>query len=63
MLLTTNGSLKQSKRKLKKIPRDRWQWKHNPKPMGCRKGSSKREVYSNTICLQKREKSQLNNLS
>ena len=35
---------------IKKIPRNKWQWKHNdPKPMGCSKSSSKREVYSNTI--------------
>ena len=33
----------------KKIPRDKWQWKHDdPKPMGCSKSSSKREVYSYT---------------
>ena len=33
-----------------KIPRDKWQWRHkDSKPMGCRKRSSKREVYSNTI--------------
>ena len=30
-----------------KIPRDKWQWKHDdPKPMGCSKSGSKREVYS-----------------
>ena len=33
----------------KKISRNKWQWKHNSKPMGCRKSNSKREVYSNTI--------------
>ena len=32
-----------------KIPRDKWQWKHDdPKPMGCSKSSSKREVLSYT---------------
>ena len=31
------------------MPRDKWQWKHDdPKPMGCSKSSSKREVYSYT---------------
>ena len=36
-----------------KIPRNKWQWKHDdPKPMGCSKSSSKREVYSNTILPQ-----------
>ena len=34
------------------MPRNKWQWKHNPKPMGCSKSSSKREVYSNTILPQ-----------
>ena len=33
-----------------KIPRDKFQWKHdNPKPMRCSKSSSKRKVYSNKI--------------
>ena len=33
-----------------KIPRNKWQWKHNnPTPTGCSKSSPKREVYSNTI--------------
>ena len=36
-----------------KIPRNKWQWKHDdPKPMGCSKSSSKRKVYSNTILPQ-----------
>ena len=36
-----------------KIPQDKWQWKHDdPKPMGHRKSSSKREVYNNTILPQ-----------
>ena len=35
------------------MPRNKWQWKHDdPKPMGCSKSSSKREVYSNTILLK-----------
>ena len=40
-----------------KISRNKWQWKHNnPKPMGCSKSSSKREVYSNTILPQETRK-------
>ena len=40
-----------------KISRNKWQWKHdNSKPMGCRKSSSKREVYSNTILPQETRK-------
>ena len=41
------------KREIKKISRNKWQWKHdNSNPMGCSKSSSKREVYSNTILPQ-----------
>ena len=37
----------------KNITRNKWQWKHNdPKPMGCSKSGSKREVYSNTSLYQ-----------
>ena len=33
-----------------KIPKNKWEWKHDDaKPMGCSKSSPKREVYSNTI--------------
>ena len=40
-----------------KIPRDKWQWKHdNPKLMGCSKSSSKREVYNNIILPQETRK-------
>ena len=40
-----------------KIPRDKWQSKHdNPKPMGCSKSSSNRECYSNTILPQETRK-------
>ena len=34
------------------MSRNKWQWKHNSKPMGCSKSSFKREVYSNTILTQ-----------
>ena len=45
-----------------KISRNKWQWKHNnPKPMGCSKSSSKREVYGNTILPQ--EKHRIDNLT
>ena len=40
-----------------KIPKHKWQRKHNNlKPMGCSKSSSKREVYSNTILPQETRK-------
>ena len=36
-----------------KIPRNKWQWKHDdPKPLKCSKSSSKREVYSSTSLPQ-----------
>ena len=41
------------KGEIKKIPGNKWQWRHDdPKPMGCSKSSSKREVYSNTSLPQ-----------
>ena len=40
-----------------KIPRDKWQWKHdNLKPIGCSKRSSKREIYNNTSLPQETRK-------
>ena len=44
------------KREIKKISKNKWQWKQNSKPMGCSKSSSKREVYSNTILPQEKRK-------
>ena len=37
---------------INKIPRDKWKWKHSPKPVGWSKSSFKREVYSNTTLSQ-----------
>ena len=46
------------------LSRNKWQWKHdNSKSIGCSKSSSKREVYSNTILPQEKEKHQLVNLT
>ena len=40
-----------------KIPKDKWKWKLNdPKPVGCSKSSSKREVYSNIVLPQEARK-------
>ena len=53
ILLNNQELTEEIKEENKKIPRNKWQWKHNdPKPMGCNKCSSKREVYSNTILPQ-----------
>ena len=40
----------------KKIPRDKWKQKYDPKPMRHSKSSSRREVYGNTIVLQEKRK-------
>ena len=47
-----------------KISRNKWQWKHNSKPMGCSKSNPKREVYSNTILQETRkEKHRIDSLT
>ena len=57
MLLNNPEITEEIKRGNQKIPRNKWQWKHNgTKPMGCSKSSSKREVYSNTILRQETRK-------
>ena len=39
-------------------------WRHeDPKPMGCSKSSSKREVYRNKAYLKKQETSRIDNLT
>ena len=41
----------------KKIPQDKWSWRHNhSKSMGCHKSSAQREVHSNTGLSPKRRK-------
>ena len=58
MLLNNQWITEEIKEEIKKIPRSKWQQTYNtPKPMGCRKNSSKREVYSNTGLPQKTRKS------
>ena len=48
--LNNQQVIEEIKRKIKKISRNKWEWKHNnSKTMGCRKSSPKREVYSNKI--------------
>ena len=51
--MNTQQVTEEIKREIKKISRNKWQWKHdNSKPMGCSKNSSKMEVFSNTILPQ-----------
>ena len=53
MILNNQEITEEIKEEIKKIPRNKWQWRHdNPKPMGWSKSSSKREVYSNAIVPQ-----------
>ena len=53
MLLNNQEITEEIKEEIKKLPRNKWQWKHSvPKPMGCHKSCSKREVYSDIILPQ-----------
>ena len=55
--LLNNQEITEEIRESKKIPRDKLQQKYDdPKPMGCSKSSSKREVYSNTSIPQETRK-------
>ena len=57
MFLNNQQVTEKIKKEIKKISRNKWQWKHdNSKPMGCSKNSSKREVYDNTILPQETRK-------
>ena len=57
MFLNNQQVIEEIKREIKKISRNKWQWKHdNSKPMGCSKSRSMREVYSNTILHQETRK-------
>ena len=56
-LLDNKEVTKEVKSRNQKIPRNKWQWKHDdPKPMGLSKSSSKREVYSNTVIPEEARK-------
>ena len=49
-LLNNQEITEEIKGEMKKYLENKWQWKHDdPKPMGCSKSSSKRDIYSNTI--------------
>ena len=56
MFLYNQQVTEEIKREIKRKSRNKWQWKHNSKPMGCSKSSSKREVYSNAILPQETRK-------
>ena len=53
MVLNNQWIIEEIKMEIKKIPRDKWKWKHiDSKPKGLSKASSKREVHISTILLQ-----------
>ena len=57
MFLNNQQVPEEIKREIKKISRNKWQWKHsNSQPMGCSKSSPKKEVYSNTVLPQETRK-------
>ena len=57
MLLNNQEITEKNQRGNQKIPREKWHWTHDdPKPMGCSKSSSKREVYSTTVLPQETRK-------
>ena len=57
MLLNNQEITEEIKEESLKIHWKKWQWKQeDPKPMGCSKSSSKREVYSNSISPQETRK-------
>ena len=55
-LLNNQQVTEEIKREIKKISRNKWQWKRNSKPMGGGKSSSKRKVSNNTILPQETRK-------
>ena len=57
MFLYNEQVTEEIRREIKKIPRNKRQWKcNNSKPMGCSKSCSKREVYSNAILTKETRK-------
>ena len=56
-MLLNNQWITEERREYQKMPRNKWQWKHDhPEPMECSKRNSKNEVYSDTIWPQESRK-------
>ena len=50
MLLNNQEITEEIKEETKKMPRNKWQWKHHDsKPMECSKSSSKREAIQSSV--------------
>ena len=57
MLLNIQWVTEEIKEEIKKIPGDKWKWKHNdPTSNGCSKNSSERAVYGDGSLTQKTRK-------
>ena len=57
MILNNRWVNEEIKKEVKKLPWDKWKWKHNiPKSLGCHKSGYKKEVYSNTDLPQEARK-------
>ena len=56
-LLNNEEFIEELRKEIKRFLEKKWQWKHDdPKLMGLRKSSTKREVYSDTIIPQEARK-------
>ena len=62
-LLSNQQVTEESERKVKNTWNRQQQKHNNPKPMGCSKSRSKREVYSSTSLPQEREECKISNLN
>ena len=64
MFLNNQQVTEEIKREIKKISRNKGQWKHdNSKPVGCSKSSSKSEFIAIQSYLKKQEKHRIDNLT
>mgnify|MGYP006996443717 CR=1 FL=1 len=56
-MLLNNQQITEERRQYQKMPRDKWQWKHDhPEPREYSKSNSQNEVYSDTIWPQESRK-------
>ena len=64
MFLNNQEFTEKKKKKLKSIPRNKWQWRHDdPKPMGCSKAFLRGKFIAWHSYLNKQENQQIYNLT